>query len=115
MIGQGPHLIAALAPTLVDCLRVTAMTMMNVPITSFVELITVLVPSHLLLTVVLNQVKINTASIIGMTISFEVIYFPTGTMSEYKILRTHHFLCLRSIGKWRHGLLGWMQCSTRKV
>ena len=72
MIGQGKHGIAALTPTLVDCLRVTVMEMMNAMITSSVDLIIVLVSSHLLLTVVLNQVKTNEVSTVGMTISLEV-------------------------------------------
>ena len=54
MIGQGKHGRAALAPILVDCLRVTAMEMMNVPITSFVGLTIASASSHLLPTVVLN-------------------------------------------------------------
>ena len=54
MIGQGKHGRAALAPILVDCLRVTVMEMMNVPITSCVDLIIVLASFHLPLTVVLN-------------------------------------------------------------
>ena len=54
MIGQGKHGRAALALILVDCLRVTAMEMMNVPITSCVDLIIALACSHLVPTVVLN-------------------------------------------------------------
>jgi hypothetical protein len=56
----------------VECLRVTVMEMMNAMITSSVDLIIVLVSSHLLLTVVLNQVKTNAVSTVGMTISLEV-------------------------------------------
>ena len=54
MIGQGKHGRAALALILVDCLR---MEMMNVPITSCVDLIIALASSHLLPTVVLNLNK----------------------------------------------------------
>ena len=52
MIGQGKHGRAALAPILVDCLRATAMEIMNVPITSCVDVIIASASSHLLLTVV---------------------------------------------------------------
>ena len=55
---MGKHGDAALAPILVDCLRVTVMEMMNVPITSYVDLIIALASSHLLPTVVLNLNKI---------------------------------------------------------
>ena len=58
VIGQGKHGHAAQAPILVDCLRVTAMKMMNVPIPSYVDLITALASSHLPLTVVQN-LKMN--------------------------------------------------------
>ena len=58
MIGQGKHGPAALAPILVDCLRATAMEIMNVPITSCVDLIIASASSHLLPTVVLNLNKI---------------------------------------------------------
>ena len=58
MIEQGKHGRAALAPILVDCLRVTAMEMMNVPIPSYVDLITALASSHLLPTAVLNLNRI---------------------------------------------------------
>ena len=54
MIGQGKHGRAALAPILVDCLRATAMEIMNVPITSCVDLIIASASSHLMPTVVLN-------------------------------------------------------------
>ena len=47
MIGQGKHGHAALAPILVECLRVTAMEMYNALITLCVELITASVPSGL--------------------------------------------------------------------
>ena len=48
------HGHAALAPIVVECLRVTAMEMKIVLITLCVELTTASVPSHLVLTVVLN-------------------------------------------------------------
>ena len=54
MIGQEKHGHAALAPILVECLRVTAMEMKNALTTLCVDLIIVLISSHLLLTVVLN-------------------------------------------------------------
>ena len=54
MIGQGKHGRAALAPILVEFLRVTAMEMKIVLTTLCVELTTASVPSNLVLTVVLN-------------------------------------------------------------
>ena len=52
VIGQEKHGHAALALILVEYLRVTAMEMMNVPIPSYVDLITALTSSNLPLTVV---------------------------------------------------------------
>ena len=54
VIGQEKHGHAALALILVEYLRVTAMEMMNALITLCVDLIVVLIPFRLMLTVVLN-------------------------------------------------------------
>ena len=54
MIGQEKHGHAALALILVEYLRVTAMEMMNALITLCVEIIIVLIPFRLMLTVALN-------------------------------------------------------------